>query len=188
MRRNTGLVVIASLLLGSCVSMSEIDSTAEIGPEEVVIVGRIELDPPLQDHEQNLPWTAEGYRNQVVFLIDDRTHLPEQVGIADLSLMQRAELGGLFYARVPRAPVLYYSAPRVMLDSTAYMDLPGGLEIVVPPDARMVYFGSLVYTRDVYSAITGMELRNELEQTRKEVTARFGPESALTPATVQPAR
>jgi hypothetical protein len=186
--RYAGLAVIASLLLASCVSMSEIDSTSEIGHEEVVIVGRIELDPPLQDHEQNLPWTAERYRNQVVFLIDDRIHLPEQVGLADLSLMQRAELGGLFYARVPRAPVLYYSAPRVMLDSANYMDLPGGLEIAIPPDAHMVYFGSLIYARDVYSAITGMELRNELEQTRKEVAARFGPESELTPTTVQPAR
>ena len=186
--RYAGLAVAATLLLASCVSMSEIDSTAEIGPGEVVIVGRIQLDPPLQEHEQNLPWTAEGYRNQVVFLIDERPRLPEQVGLGDLSRMQRADLGALFYAKVPRAPVLYYSAPRVMLDEANYLELPGGLEITVPPEARMVYFGSLVYSRDVYSAITGIELKDELEQAQEEVTSRFGPESGLAPAKVQPAR
>ncbi len=172
----TGVAAAALLAISSCVSMSEIDSLSEIGGGEVVIVGKIVLDPPLQKHEQNLSWSMEQYRNQVVFLIDDRPHDPARVGIGELSLMQRADLGALFYAKVPRAAVLHYSAPRVALDAENMMDLPGGLEIAVPAGSRLLYFGTLIYKRDVYSAVTGVELRDELASARAEVAARLGPQ------------
>ncbi len=177
---------VAALLLASCVGMAQVGSLSEIGPDEVVTVAKIQLDPPLQNNEQQLKFTMEGYRNRVVFVVDERVRDPEKIGLGDISVMQKADLGQLFYAKARRAPALFYSAPMILLDEMDKMILPGGLEVAIPPAARMVYFGTLIYKRDAYSAITGVELKDELEAARQEVSARFGSNAVLTPTTVRP--
>ncbi len=177
---------VAALLLASCVGMAQVGSLSEVGTDEVVIVGKIQLDPPLQKNEQDLKFTMEGYRNRVVFVVDDRVRDPDKIGLGDMPVMQKADLGQLFYAKSRRAPVLYYSAPMILLNEMDKLILPGGLEITIPPGAKMVYFGTLVYKRDAYSAITGVELKYELEDARAEVSARLGSNAVLTPTDVRP--
>lgn len=183
-----GIAVLA--LTGCAGGVPHLEKISELGNDEVVLVGRIELVPPLSELEQELKTASSGrFRGKGHAIIGDKLldldNLPISAGKTSVFF----EFGKDFFVRKERMPAYSYSGSVVLLRSTAsssgYMGrnvsidvsqlkLPGRIKYVLAPTDRAVYLGTLRYHRDDYNAITKVEYIDEFTRVNQEFTRRFG--------------
>ncbi len=180
------LIIPPLLLLTSCVTGgAHLKSITDLGSDQMVVAGKIVLDPPLGKNEQTLGMTGEYMRNLVYFFIAKNPVDPANVGLGSMSKMYSAKLGVPFFIVVPRLSIFSYSAPMFVSDVTEGRDgdvfLPGGLRYKVPPTARAVSIGTIVYHRDLYNDIKKVDLRPKDPVIEKAFDARFGSAVKLVP-------
>lgn len=189
-------IAVAAAALGACVSgRPHLENVSQLQAGEVVVVGRIELVPPLAGSEQELNTATSGrFRGKAHALIAERQFdlddLPMSAGKHSVFF----EFGKYFYARLPRASQLYYSGSVVLMRSTvagvgnagrtvaidhSQLKLPGRLKYTLVAGDRAVYIGTLRYHRDDYNAITKVELLNDFDQASREFAQRFGQDLKL---------
>lgn len=139
-----------------------------VAPGEVVIIGKIELVPPLNAHyEQRSYWNVATERRLLerIWMATGAQDLPVTTSVWDTSEFQasvEAKWGVPFMVRAPRG--------RTYLNGgVAYLDVqhqerlwfPGGLCIDVPAGARAIYVGTLRYFRNDFNVITKTEVVDE---------------------------
>lgn len=188
------VLLLSALVLNACGTISsgrpQLQNASELQSNEVAIVGRIELVPPLSAEEQELQTgTSERFRGKAVAVFSDKLmdldDLP--MGIGNDAVM--AKLGKDFFARMQKRNEYIYSGSFILARSavtssgymgqnaTIHMDqinLPGGLKYAVKPGDRAIYVGTLRYYRDDFNSITKVKYIDDYKRVSKTFAARFG--------------
>ena len=164
-----------------------------LGRDEVVLVGRVEIVPPLRKGEQKIGGNVIGnFKDRMFLLLDDKLRpLPQDPRVADYAGRIEAPLGGTFFVRSKAAPA-YLLGGILFLEFTGSSQqrvyFPGGLRVDVKPGDRAVYVGTLRYTRDEFFEIKRTQIVDEHREAAKEFAAKFGGGATLRKALMAPVR
>ena len=179
---------LACALVAACVgpALSPVESLGEVGSDQAVIVGRVELLPPLAKGEQdfkNMVGT-DMLRNKVLLITAEKwRRLSEAPERADYEDRIEAPLEQTFFVRGKNRPFyiligeLWWSA-----GDKAYF--PAGFRIDVRSTDKAVYIGTLRYRRDEFFQFTKREVVDDYERANAEFRKKFGSKYALRKALV----
>lgn len=195
--RRLAAVAGIGLLLGGCVpQLPELKSLNELQPNEILLVGKVELIPKLEAVEQqNLKGIGTGkFQNRIglAFSATKPKYKDDTTGTTykQIDNYITAEPGKTFFVRYPKGqPILYLGGEIYLEAGSAGMDdikIPGGLKYVPSRKAKAVYIGTIRYYRDDYNAITKVRLLNQISQARRDLRKKFGrsmPMKAVKPTT-----
>lgn len=190
MRRHTSrwLPALALLLLSACVvppARDPVDSFGSLGNDETVIVGRVEVIPPLRKDEQKMKALNSGtYMNRVFVITDEQQRkLTKEPGLADYKGRIEATLGKTFFVRSKTAP-FYILAGVIFLTDTEKAYLPGGLKVPLKPGDKAVYIGTIQYHRDEFWDIKKATVADDYDNANAEFKKKFGARQLLRKALV----
>ena len=156
-----------------------INSFKKLRANETIVVGRVELVPPLHEHEQRLRGPMSGRYEDKMFLMIDAEHweLTEEPGFGDFKGRIDAALGEEFMVRSSNEP-FYIIAGMMMLSighgSTDQAYFPGGLKANIRPGDKAVYIGTIRYHRDEFFEITNAEIIDDYDRVKREFEERLG--------------
>lgn len=185
---------IAALLLlgtlGACagVAREPVKNLSELGSNETVVVGRVELVPPLRKEEQKIKGiTAGDFENKIFMIIDEKNRvLTQEPVIADFDGRIEAILGKNFFVRSKSKP-FFIVAGMLYLElggremNRAYF--PGGLKASLKPGDKAVYIGTLQYHRNEFFEVTKVVVVDDYDRAsaefRKELGAKYPMRKAL---------
>jgi hypothetical protein len=192
--RRRALVLLAALALAGCVpaQRAPVYSTENVGTGETIIVGRVELVPPLRKGEQRLNAMGTGsYENRMFLLTGERERvLPVNPAISDYADRIEATLGSNFFVRSRNLP-FYILGGVVFLEmgsGTSRAHFPGGLRVEVEPGDRAVYIGTLRYHRDEFFEITRVTVVDEYGTADAEFRKKFGNGTLLRKTLMMPTK
>ncbi len=170
---------------------------AALPADHVLIVGRIDLIPPLRDDDQHIrvggidPLDTEGkLRHRAVFFLADAPATERR----QTASVMNPRLGEWFVVAVPRTqryvadaavfmayePLLY--GRRQATVQTSQLVLPALFGFDIRPQDRAVYIGSWRVWRDEFHQVTRLLVSNELSVARTELERRVGGAVALRAA------
>lgn len=187
------LAVLLGLAVLGCVPAPRVpvESMQSLPAGEVVLVGRVELVPPLRKGEQRIKGIVIGdVENKMFLLADERARpLPQEPAIADFQGRIEAKLDQHFFVR--SAPEPFYILGGVLFleiggRSLERIYFPGGLRVTPQAGDRAVYIGTLRYHRDEFFEISRVSVVDEYAQANAEFTKRFGNGQRLRKALMTP--
>lgn len=175
--------------LGACVGPARepVDSLSGLNGGETVVVGRIELVPPLRKNEQKLKGLGTGnFENKIILIADEQNRaLTDEPGMADYAGRIEAILGKNFFVRSD-------SKPFYILGGMMYLDLggremnrayfPGGLKVSLKPGDKAVYVGTVRYHRNEFFEITKAAIVDDYAAASAEFKKKFGAKYPLRKA------
>lgn len=177
------LMVLLSLLQSCTMGgefLKEANSISEVGKNEIIVVGNIELLPKLQEGEQELDPDGVidlfGYgdmnRNRAMVQFNAK---PEVNGYKQVI---NPEMGKHFFFKVP-IDNKYMVEGSVLTEfsrhgNTGKIYLPMSFKIDIKPTDKAVYIGKIKYTRDDFNSITQVQLVDEYKKANKEFKKKFG--------------
>lgn len=183
------LALLFCLALQACTLPRSLPATADAKPgeSEVVVIGKIELVPPLNPKfEQKTHWNVIGDKRMLshVMIATAGEYKPvkaSKLDIADFQSTLEVEWGVPFMVNAPRQRT-YFNGGVAYLDVLAQEKLwfPGGYYFDVPKGAAAVYIGTLRYFRDDFNSITRVEVIDE----RKDITSVL--KAGASPSDVRP--
>lgn len=192
---NRAVLAVTAAALSGCVSLRDpVESFSELAGDEVVVVGRVELDPPLEKDEQNLATLGSGrYRNKAILMTDAKYRvLKEEPGMSDYTGAIEAPMGQEFYVKSSRAPfyiiggsILMQSATNQSVDNVY---LPGGARVDIRAGDRAVYIGTLRYHRNDFFQITRVQIIDDYDRVNAAFRKKFGGRYTLRKALVTPVK
>jgi hypothetical protein len=180
------LLALAAIALAGCVSVSEnLDSLDEVGADSVLVVGKIEIVPPIKPEEQSFkaldPFnTKRHFIGRAVMLMSDKPEHQEHTGNALNPPLQET-----YFLRVPKATryivkgsVTMAFALRVVSRRQAVTDqtellFPAPLELDIRRGDQAIYVGTLRLHRDEFHEVTKAEVRDEYAKALAEYRAKF---------------
>lgn len=183
-RAGSLLLILATLALAGCAGLTELGSADAIGRSEVVLMGRIELDPPLTPGEQRLTGIGTGrYRNRLAVVIGERYREVRDLGLSDLGDVAVVDIGSDFAIKVPRRDTLIFSGASVLMDiessgRVVYLYLPGGVQFRTRADDGILYLGTLRFHRDDYNDITSVDVADDYPGAAQAFRKKFGKDPA----------
>ena len=191
--RAAGLLLLGAL--GACVGPARepVDSLSGLDRDETVVVGRIELVPPLRKDEQKFKGIVIGdLKNKMILITDDQYRtLTEEPGMSDFSGRIEAKLGKTFFVRSQ-------SKPFFILGGMLYLDLggsetnrayfPGGLKVSLRPGEKAVYIGTVRYNRNEFFEITKASIVDDYDRANAEFKKKFGTRYPLHKALLTPVK
>lgn len=193
------------LLFSGCVvkisARNDATSLSQLGSDQILVVGKIELIRPLVEDEQILkPRSASSFRNKAYILLDKESYDLDNIPVmAANKATGAATLGQTFFLPVNRGQSLLYSGGVIVtndsglfrgntvggifgiwnLVGTDHFSLPGGLKFSYAKSDRAVYIGTLQYYRDDFNVITKVRIKDEYAQASAEFKSRFSPQYPL---------
>lgn len=138
--------------------------------EEVYIVGRVELVPPLSADEQELKTIGSGRLRQRGYLfLSDRLIDLTALGMGAGRHAVLVDMNKDFVVKRRAFDEMYYSGVQIWMQSTGasgieHLNLPGGAVYNLKPGDKAVYIGTLRYHRDVYNGITKIEYIDDYQR------------------------
>ncbi|MCI0529283.1 MAG: hypothetical protein L0Y56_17740 [Nitrospira sp.] len=179
------LTTIAACLLwlaAGCISPSArqpVLSLSDLDPDQVLVVGRLELVPPLDEDETGFKSSIwKRYNNKAFVIIDD--HAREITGeptLWDYSGRIEAQLGKTFMVRSDERP-FYILGSMIMLKagktSGEQVYLPGGFKVDIQPGDQAIYIGTIQYYRNEFFDIDKVVIRDEYNQASLEMKKQLG--------------
>jgi hypothetical protein len=182
------LIAAAALLAAGCVSVSEdVTSARDVGGDDVMLVGKIELVPPLKPDEQQYraldPLNSKRYfMGRAILFTADKPEYRDRTGHA-----LNPPLEQTFFVKLPKAHRYVVKGSVTMsfasngasarsgFDQTELL-FPVPIELDVRPGDKAVYVGTLRLHRDEFHEVTKAELRDEYTAAMKEYRKRFAGE------------
>ena len=191
----------AILLLAACVPTSRIkpvENLAQVPASETLLVGRIELDPPLKPGEQKLSERYAEYDRLALVILDEEPREMDRLSLGDLKQRINAPFGQHFFVSHPARPfyivkswVVMYAKIEVRsgnssspADTTA--PLQGLFRVDVRPGDKAVYIGTIRYHRDEFFGTTKVVVRDDYASANAEFQRRFGSGVSLRKALAIP--
>jgi hypothetical protein len=170
-----------------------ISSFSKLSANETVVVGRVELVPPLHEHDQRLRGPMSGkFANKMFMMVEaEYRKLTEEPGMGDFKGRIDASFGEEFMVRSSNKPfyiiagMMYLSLGYGMVDQAYF---PGGLEADIKPDDKAVYIGTIRYHRNEFFEVTDSEIIDDYERANTEFKKQFGDEHPLRKALLNPVR
>lgn len=190
------LLPLAAVLLAGCVpSLPPIQHVSELKPDEVLLVGKIELVPALDAKEQNLRGIGSGrFKNKISIVFSENKPVykdkDEGTNYKQMDSYAGITPGQTFFLRHPRKKALHYLGGIIYLSVGNHgadtMSLPGGLKYKIKPGSRYIYLGTLRYHRDVYNAITDVKLVDDLNGASRDFRNKLGGKTRLEKVAIEP--
>jgi hypothetical protein len=181
------LLAMAAVALAGCVSVSEtnVENLAELGSDAVLVVGKIEIVPPIRPEEQSYkaldPFNSKRhFMGRAVMFMSDKREYQEYTGDALNPPLQET-----YFLKVPRTKrymvkgsVTMAFALRTVSRRQAVTDqtelvFPAPLEFDIRPADRAVYVGTLRLHRDEFHEVTRAEVRDDYARAAAEYRAKF---------------
>jgi hypothetical protein len=170
-----------------------ITSFKKLGANETVVVGRVELVPPLHEHDQRLRGPMSGrFANKMFMMIDDEHwELTEEPGFGDFKGRIDARFGEEFIVRSSNRPfyiiagMMYLSLGHGVPDQAYF---PGGLKADIKPGDKAVYIGTIRYHRNEFFEVTDAEIIDDYDRVNAEFKMQFGDQHPLRKALLTPVR
>lgn len=188
-------LIAAAVLLNACVpasSIKPVNSFAELGADDVLIVGKVELTPPLGANEQVLGENYEEFRNAIILVTDNELREAGALAWGDLSTRIDAPFGKPFFVSHKAEPFYLLKGWVVMHarlgDSHAAGNAPlfGSFRVDVQPGDKAIYIGTIRYHRDDFFGTKKVEVKDEYTVAREAFRKRFGADIPLRKALVIP--
>jgi hypothetical protein len=200
-----GALVLLIISTAGCMGTVKpfVTSLSEVEQNEAIVVGKIVLDPPLDDGDQRLKTvaftdemvvinpTARHFRNKVLLLTDRENRRIADPSFGDYGGRIEAELGETFYVRARNEPFYVVRSEIWMNLKKTGMDklvLPAGYRIDLRPGDRAVYIGTIKYHRDEFFSTEKVELIDEYMKESAAFRKRFGDSIKLRKALARAAR
>lgn len=186
-----GALLLLVLSVSGCVGAARplVAAINEVEQNEVIVVGRIVLDPPLEGGEQTLDTvsftragliinpSAANYRNKVTLLTDRENRKITDLSMGDYRGRIEAALGETFYVRAINEP-FYVIRSEIWMSLTGHgMEkavLPSGYRIDLRPGDKAVYIGTIKYHRDEFFGTNKVELIDEYKKEQAAFRVKFG--------------
>lgn len=187
-RLAAGLLLLTAL--SACVvpaAREPVDSLSGLGNDETVVVGRVELVPPLHKDEQKIKGIVIGDVENKIFLITDEKYrvLTKEPGIDDFAGRIEAKIGKNFFVRS-------HSQSFYILRGMLYLELggremnriyfPGGMKVSIKPGDKAVYVGTVQYHRDEFFDIKKVAILDDYDRANAEYKKKFGSKQPLRKA------
>jgi len=186
--------LLLALALAGCAPAARVavDSEQAVGSGDTIVVGRVELVPPLRKGEQRLRGIGTGkYENRIFLLTDERKRaLPPEPAFYDFAGRIEATLGSHFFVHSRSTP-FYILGGVMVLEVGSGMSgarFPGGLRVALKPGDRAVYIGTLRYHRDEFFEITRVDIVDDYGTAQAEFTRKFGSDVSLRKALMVPTK
>jgi hypothetical protein len=181
-----GAALALAVLAAGCVSVSEnVTSLGEVGGDSVLVVGKIEIVPPIKPEEQKyrMGWDVFDTKRHfigraILFTSSD----PDYRERTDTAL--NPPLEETYFLRLPRehryvvkgsvmmAMVSRGASARAGHDQTELL-FPSPLPIDVRPGDRAVYIGTLRLHRDEFHEVTKVEVLDQYAAASTEFHRKF---------------
>lgn len=195
----TALAAAAALVLTGCGPLPEqpVTRLSEVGSDSVVVVGRLDLQPPLRPNEQQLKvgtfdplGAADTMRDRGFLWFGRAADTPAEKG----DFVMNPRLGELYFLRVPKNTphmlggyimaqyVMRMTSPRSMAVDDARIEIPGGVRYDIRPGDRAIYVGTLVLHRDEFNEVTKAVIVDDYAAAAAAFRQRFGQGTELRKA------
>jgi hypothetical protein len=194
------LLVAAGLAAAGCVTVSEgVGGWSEIPTDAVLLVGKIEIVPPVRAEEQTYRagWdlfnTRRHYIGRAILFMSDQPRHQERTGDA-----LNPPLEATYFLTVPRSRRFMVkgsvtmelvaravSARQSVMDHTELL-LPGPIEFDIRPTDTAIYVGTLRVHRDEFHEVTRAEVLDHFSAAHTDFTKKFGPGRPLRKALLKP--
>lgn len=176
---------ISLLLLGATLTVSgcfipsvapPANNLSDISDGSVILVGRIELVPPLDAKDQVLKGPYADTAKNIVY-INLTPQLVDEDSAPNMGpTVIQDKLGQFFFAKIKPGAIyiqdmMIYTA--FTPDNTDSVKLPGGLKIDIRKGDRAVYIGTFRFTRNEYFDITKAQYINEYARANAEFRRKF---------------
>ena len=183
-----------TVILASCqTAVTNVKSFSELRPNTVVLVGRIELVPPLAEHEQNINVrNPDKYKNQVYIVTGSKyRQFTGSPNPKKIKTYITSDLEKTFYIRKTNTP-LFIQFSMIYLDLSSRSQemayLPGGLRIPIRPGDKAVYMGTLRFHRSESFDIERVQIIDNFRQEGKVFRALFGTSYPLIRRIAEPVK
>ena len=195
------LVVLAALLSAGCVTVSEgVGSISEVAQDEVLVIGRIQIIPPIKPEEQtyraNDPFdNKRHFIGRAVMFMSDKPEYQNHTGHA-----LNPGLEETFFLKVPRSQrymvkgsvtmsfkMRAVSARQTAVDQAELM-FPSPAELDIRPGDKAIYIGTLRMHRDEFHEVTKAEIRDDYAAALADYKKKFGSAPAPRKALLKPVR
>jgi hypothetical protein len=176
-----------ALLLAGCVSVSEnLTSLNGVGGDSVVLVGKIQIIPPIRPQEQTYkagldPFdTKRNVIGRAALFVSDRPEYQERTGN-----VLNPPLEETFFVKLPKSErfmvrgsvtmelVARAVSPRqTMVDQTELL-FPAPIEFDIRPGDKAIYIGTLRLYRDEFHEVTKAEVRDDYGEASAQFRTKF---------------
>jgi hypothetical protein len=198
--RWTGIAA-GMLLLSACMpesSIKPVQDLAAVGPEQVLLVGRVELHPALKPGEQKLGDSYKEYADEALLVVDDELRPVEEFERGDLKQRIDAPFDRTFLVQAPAKPFFILKGWVVMDAEVRVMGpnerppepaapLEGAFKVDVHPGDRAVYIGTIQYFRDEFFSTVKVVVKDDYAAANAEFQRKFGKGVTLRKALAVPA-
>jgi hypothetical protein len=183
------LLAVAAALVAGCVSVSEdVTSARDVGADAVMVVGKIEIVPPITPDEQQYRagWdvfnSKRHFIGRAILFTADTPQYRDRTGN-----VLNPPLEETFFVKLPKAHryvvkgsvtmalVSQGASARSGYDQTELL-FPVPLELDVRPGDKAIYIGTLRLHRDEFHEVTNAELRDDYAGAMKEFRKRYADE------------
>jgi hypothetical protein len=196
------LIAAAGLAAAGCVTVSEgVGSWAEIDADSVLLVGKIEVVPPVRPEEQRFRAgvdvfnTKRHHIGRAILFVSHQPRYQERTGDA-----LNPPLETTYFLTVPRArrfmvkgSVTMELVARAVTARQSVMDhtellFPGPIEFDIRPTDKAIYVGTLRLHRDEFHEVTRAEVVDHFNAAYADFTRKFGAGLPLRKALLKPLR
>ena len=200
--RPLALIAVAALAAAGCVTVSEgVGSWGEIGTGSVLLVGKIEVVPPVRPEEQRFRAgldvlnTKRHHIGRAILFMSDEPRYQERTGNA-----LNPALETTYFLTAPRAQrymvkgsVTMELAARAVSARQSVMDhtellFPGPIEFDIRPADKAIYVGTLRLHRDEFHEVKKAEVLDHFNAAYADFTRKFGAGPPLRKALLKPLR
>lgn len=168
---------------------------SQVQSNQVLVVGKIQIIPPLKKNEQLLKKSTEkAFRNKVFVLYDDQKFDMNDLPVKSTFAAGLVDIGKTFFIPADRdkqGNVYFSGAAYITYDGAMrrgstggihgmysalrsdHVKLPGGIKFKTRNTMRAVYVGTLQFYRDEFNGITRVAYKDEYGKARKLVNAKY---------------
>lgn len=184
------VVAAAALVVASCVTVSEdVTNTRDVGADSVMLVGKIEIVPPIKPEEQEYRagWdafnTKRHFIGRAILFTADTPQYRDRTSYA-----LNPPLEETFFVKLPKAHryvvkgsvtmsfVSRATSARTVSMEQSELVFPAPIELDLRPGDKAIYIGTLRMHRDEFHEVTKAELRDDYAVAMKEYRKRFADE------------
>ncbi|HEY6094246.1 MAG TPA: hypothetical protein VIU93_04760 [Gallionellaceae bacterium] len=191
--RNAVMGIFLALMLGGCVMpRTSIDSLSAVDKsKEVVIVGRIEIDPKIQKEDVSLKNTigaGDLYRQFVLRVNEDVGETTNYMADRENMTVVQTEEDFYITQKRPEPFKLYggwfytaFNGGNGGSISTVLFHIVKGMKIEIPKGADAIYLGTIRFTRDEFYNLKAINLiQTDYEAAQKRFQKKFNTKMVLT--------
>lgn len=193
--RNIILFVLLGAALGACVGSARepLGNLSELGSDETIVVGRVELVPALQKDEQKIKGLNSASFEKKLFLFADEKYrvFKQEPQLDDYAGRIEATIGNNFFVR-SNSKTFHILGGMMYLEvggkemNRAYF--PGGYKATIRPGDKAIYIGTIQYHRNEFFDISKVSIVDDYDRANIEFKNKYGGKYTLSKALLTPAK